>query len=568
MAMQSWRLAFNDVGGVAERNPEESYQSDLFRLTTPEMIGRIRIANERRESFLLRSSESLELQFPKVQRSSMAGTVSQSAALLGSCPEGTEGTKRIGTLALRITRGSLTYALANVGIKALNFCLVPLYTRFLSPADYGIVSLAETIAAGLAVVLSLGLDAGVGRFYFQYKGDSAKLSRYVSSCLRFSAIWTVLAVGLFLLLGPRLQGWWAPHFSVPFYPYIAMAIATAALLQIIQYRLSLYQVRERPRAYGLLTLAVFLATAAGVVVLVVFAHWGAFGMLLGKLWGAAIAAIAAIYLLRNWLGSGLEWKFVRETLPFSLPLVPHNLMALCLVVADRFILQHYRGLNEVGLYSLAYTLGMAMFLVSLSLGQAWQPIYFDTARGKGARPLLGKLTSTMALLLTAIAIFGVQIGPYFTRLLDARYLPIGRLIPWIIGGYLLHAFFGLFQLALLESKRTKFIVAASAAAFGLNLALNLWWIPRLGMYGAAYATFVAYGAEAILTYYYAQRVFFLQYDWRRIFAILALFALSLGLSQFGWRAYIHAFMTLGILLTAAAIVWFSGGQDRAISFQA
>jgi O-antigen/teichoic acid export membrane protein len=263
----------------------------------------------------------------------------------------------------------------------------------------------------------------------------------------------------------------------------------------------------------------------------------------------------------------LEWKFVRETLPLSFPLVPHYLMALCLVAADRLILEHYRSIEEVGLYSLAYTVGMTMYLIAASIGQAWQPIYYDTARDSGGQPILGKLSSGMAVVLTAIGIFGVQSARYFTGLLDSRYLPVGRLIPWIIGSYLLHAFFGLFQLALLQSKRTKFIFVVSAAAFFLNLALNIWWIPRLGMYGAAYATLVAYGSEALLMYFYAQRVFFLPYDWRRIFTALALLAVAIGLSQFSWKGYIHALITLGMLLSTATMVWFFGGKTAGQIFK-
>jgi O-antigen/teichoic acid export membrane protein len=50
------------------------------------------------------------------------------------------------------------------------------------------------------------------------------------------------------------------------------------------------------------------------------------------------------------------------------------------ILADRFILAHYRDLSEVGIYSLAYSLGMVMFLVTRSLSQAWLPMFFELAR--------------------------------------------------------------------------------------------------------------------------------------------------------------------------------------------
>jgi O-antigen/teichoic acid export membrane protein len=113
---------------------------------------------------------------------------------------------------------------------------------------------------------------------------------------------------------------------------------------------------------------------------------------------------------------------------------------------------------------------------------------------------------------------------------------------------------------LIEGKKTKFILYASAAAFALNLGLNLWWIPIMGMYGAAYATLLAYGAETVLTYFYAQRVFFLPYEWQRMLAPLALLAVAIGLSQFSWKGYVHALMTLGICLSTVIMVWLFAGK--------
>src|ERR1700676_1846948 len=99
----------------------------------------------------------------------------------------------IRTLALRLVRGSFIYALASFATKALNFVLFPLYPRFLSPADYGIISLSETIAVALMAVLGLGLDAGMRRLYFQYVNDPPQLKRYMSSVLRCAVLSTLVA---------------------------------------------------------------------------------------------------------------------------------------------------------------------------------------------------------------------------------------------------------------------------------------------------------------------------------------------------------------------------------------
>ena len=468
----------------------------------------------------------------------------------------------LGASTARLVRGSALYALANFGIRALNFLLLPLYTRFLTPADYGVISLAEIIAAVAAGVFGLGLEPGVRRLYFQYAEDRAELARYLSSLLRFAGLASGGVVALALFAGPRLLHWADPHFSVPFYPYAALAIGAAALSQFVQYRLALYQAEAQPKAYGLLSLAFFIATAAGSIALVVAARWGALGMLLAKLVAAAALALVSLWLLRHWLRNALQWRFVRETLPLSLPLVPHSLMALGLVVADRFILEHYRALDEVGLYSMAYALGMVMFLVGLSIGQAWQTIYFDTARAgdPAGRAMLGRLFSQLVIFLSAIALLGALLAPDAVRILDPRYHSIGCLIPWVIGGYLLHALFGFFNLAAMQGKRTKFILFASALAFVANLGLNLWWVPIWGMYGAAYATLAAYGLEAVVMYVYAQRVFFLPYQWTRIAPALAVFAVGLGLTQIPWQSSLRLVAMLAALAAGWLVLWLLGDR--------
>jgi len=471
----------------------------------------------------------------------------------------------LGMLTARLVRGSAIYAVANFGIKALNFFLLPLYTRFLTPADYGTIALAETVAAVVTAIFGLGLEPGIRRLYFQYVDRVDELARYLSSVLRFSALVTSAVVTVALVVGPTLMARADPHLAVPFHPYIALAIGAAALTQFVQYRLALCQAEARPRQYGWLAFVFFMATACAAIVFVVVLRWGAYGMLLGKMIAAGALAAVSIGLMWRWLREPMELRFIRETLPLALPLVPHSLMALGLVVADRFILEHYRSLDEVGLYSLAYTLGMAMYLVALSIGQAWQTIYFDTARTDNAagRRMLGEVSSSLCVFLCGIALTGALLAPDFVRILDSRYHPAGRLIPWIIGGYLLHAFFGLFHLAVLQGKRTKFILFASAVAFAVNLALNLWWVPKWGMYGAAYATLAAYALEALLMYVYAQRVFALPYQWLRIVTALGVVAAGLALTQMDGRGAMHLGLMLAALIAGWILLWSLGARTVA-----
>jgi hypothetical protein len=89
------------------------------------------------------------------------------------------------------------YAITNFALKAVNFLLITVFTRYLSPHDYGTISLEEIIATTLLALFSgLGLDTAVRRLYFHYADEPSVQRQYVSSVLRFGAILTVAVVAL------------------------------------------------------------------------------------------------------------------------------------------------------------------------------------------------------------------------------------------------------------------------------------------------------------------------------------------------------------------------------------
>ena len=464
-------------------------------------------------------------------------------------------------VAARILRASTVYGLANLGIRALNFLLLPIYTHFLTPSDYGVMVLAETLAAFLISILSLGFDASLQRLYFRHVDDSKALSGYVGSVLKFALLLEIAFLILALTIGPRLQHALAPTTAVPF-RYIAMALATAVATQFVGYRLVLYQAERRPWGYAILSLLSFGLTASLTIALVVYARRGVTGMLGGKLIAAAICLMIALFLARHALGSRFHWAYVRETIAVGAPLVPHLLMALGLISADRFILAYYRDLREVGLYAIAYTLGMVMSLITMSLSQAWAPIYYDLARkGEQGRQVLSKMCAGLIVMLTAVACFGALIAQDFVaHFLDHRYAAAGRVVPWIIGAYLAHSLFSMFALAIMQARRTTLIMGASFVAFLGNTALNFALIPRWGMYGAAYATMIAYVVEALVMYLLAQRTFRLNYHLPRVFVAVAIFAAALTVTQIRWSPSRRPIAMAGMLVVSFGLLSIIGSE--------
>jgi O-antigen/teichoic acid export membrane protein len=435
----------------------------------------------------------------------------------------------------RVASATALYGVANFGIRALNFLLLPLYTRYLAPADYGLIALAETFAAFLALVIGLGFDGGIQRLYFQHVDDPEALASYLGSALKFALGASVFAVLLTMTVGKPILHAFAPRFDVP-YRFLLWAFITGSSTQFLQYKLIVFQAQGKPKSYVLLTVGSFLLTASFAVVLVVFARRGASGMLVGKLVAALIGLVVTLILFSGALRSPFHWRYVRATLAIGVPLVPHQLMAGGLMVADRFILGYYGGLGEVGLYSIAYTFGGVMAVVTMSLTQAWAPIYYDLARkGDEGRRAMGRICSELAVALSAIACFGALIAQDFiAHFLDHQYIAAGRVVPWIIGAYLAHSIFSMFTLAAMQAKQTHWLMLVSFVALVVNTVMNFALIPRWGMYGAAYATFAAYIVEVLIMYFVAQRLYPLGYDLGRIFSATGVFLIALAATQLDW----------------------------------
>lgn len=465
------------------------------------------------------------------------------------------------TVARRLFHGSLVYATSMVGTRALGFALTILLTRFLTPGQFGIASLAQNVAAIGALMYGIGL-AGSSRLYYDYVDDPPMLRRFVSTLARASLVLTAVVLLAALLAGPAVLAALVPHFAVPFFPYIALAMGAMAVAAPVRIRVLLYQLQMRPMAYAVMSLAVALVSAALTYILVVAARRGAVGLLLGDLLGAAAVALVALILLRDVIFGGWQWRFVREILKLGLPLVLNPFVALGLEIADRFILQDYRGVAEIGVYSLAYTYGLAMYLVTAPLWQAWTPTLYSLAqRGEEGRRVIGAVNEGIILCVIAIGIFGVAIAQDFvSTFLDPRYRAAGDIIPLIIGAYVLNALVNMFGISALVAKRPGIISVIFILAFISNVVFNFVLDPRGGMYGAAYATLGAFLLAAVLMYLFALRL----YPWpirsRRIVLALTILGIMVALTQLPLQGLLRqATLLLGVLVAYLAL-WLVGGK--------
>lgn len=452
-----------------------------------------------------------------------------------------------------VAAGSL-YALTNFGLKGFNFLLVPIVSHFLRPSDYGIVALVDTVAGPIGMFCGLGTATAIRRIYFDYD-DPAQSRSYVGTALRFVIFTTIAIVAISTYVGPRILNSFTGNLAASVSPLLGIAICTNGLGQVQQTQLSIFQVLNQPRTYAATSVLSFVAGAIALVSLVIWLRTGAFGVLASRLIGTVFAVAIGMFITRRFMSAPWNWPSLSEHLRFGMPLALFELVNLGLIFADRLILQHYRPLDEVGIYSIAYQFGSLMMILTISLSQVWSPLFFETVRN-GDISQLKRASSALMVGLVAVASASMLLAqPTIHIVLDRRYAAAAPLVPIILGAYLINSFYYLFEVVAMQHKRSTLILALTALACAFNIGLNLWCVPLWGAVGAAYATLAAYLLQAFVMYLAVRSRAMAFYSHSMMLASLTIFAGALIFSELPWSSHVRPFAVSAALIITMGLLW-------------
>jgi len=422
-----------------------------------------------------------------------------------------------------LARNSLIYNIGNFLPIIVNFLLIPLYTRYLTTADYGIISIADIITKIMTIILAMGLPIAIVRFYHDFKDSQANLARYLGAIISWIMLIGIIITGALHLWGQPLFGWLINGGELLFNPYIVMAIWTSFFALTTSIVVNWFQAQNKPWQHIALSLISFLALTSLTIYFVVVNHEGALGAVKAGLIAAIILFVLLLPMIMRMCSFNLSKKIILPSLKFSLPLIPAALASWLLIFIDRIILKNYTTLEDVGVYSLGYSAGMVMMLIVASIHKAWAPFFFEKADQNQNSKLFGKITSYYV----AIILFIGLIGSLFSRELiilitTPAYYGAAAVVPLVILGYVLYGFYTMSTTPLFYKKKTSLILVYVLVAAIVNIILNLWWIPTLGMMGAAYATTVSYFVLFLLGWWGTHRSYVIPYEYIKLLGILVM----------------------------------------------
>ncbi len=413
----------------------------------------------------------------------------------------------------RLVRHSAIYGLGGIVSRLLAVILLPLYTDYLPTSAYGQVEIVTAATAVLVIVLQLGISSAFFRFYFDTK-DAAQRLVVVRTSFWFTM--TMATVGL--VIGLVFANPVGHALQLGHDPTLVRAGAVGLWAQTNYQQLTaLFRVEERSVAYAIASIANVLITVVAMVLAVAVFNWGATGLVVGNFIGTLAVYLVLVAYRREQLGLQFDRKLFRQMQTFGMPLVPSALALWAISFIDREFVAYYNGRGEVGIYSAAIKVASVITFVMLAFRTAWPAFAYSIEDDREAkRTYAFVLTYLLAAASWAALALGA-LAPWLVSLLTAtQYHRAEKGVALLAFGFAIYAGYTVLAIGSGRARRTQLNWVVTGVGAAANVGLNFWLIPRYGMVGASISTAAAYVVLFIGMTIYAQSVYPVPYQWRRL----------------------------------------------------
>jgi O-antigen/teichoic acid export membrane protein len=460
------------------------------------------------------------------------------------------------------------YGGARVLLKSLAFLLVPLYAHYLTAAEFGDLDTVLATVALVDVFLTANMDGVFARFFYD-RDDPTWRRQVITLYLLIETLYPAVIVGTLIGLSSVLadKALGASQYA----SFFVIALADVYLTNVVDLPMILCRLRRKPLTFAAYSLSRGLVQILFSVLLVAVWQLGAKGILIASLISVGAAFVFTLPEYVRDLTRQVPWHVGREMIAFAWPGIIGGAAFYGLGLADRFVVRHYHGADDVGLYGIAFRFSqvvvVAVFAFRLGWTQ-WHYSWFRTERhpamvARGASYYLAA-TGFLAVLVSA------WILPVFHLLLAERWWAAAPAVAPLSLAAVLTGAYTVFAVGLNVTKRMRLLpplaLAGAAIAVGLYFAL----VPPYSFIGAAWATTGAFASLAALVLAVSTRIYPVPWDWPRLaLAVVATAGLclaSLAVDAWlplGWSYLSRVAITLAFPVGLAALGYFPPGDVAA-----
>lgn len=431
------------------------------------------------------------------------------------------------------------YSAGNFLSRGLNFILLPIYSHYISPSEFGVYSVIISIVTIASTILNLGLPSIFIKNLSELNTSEEK-RRFLSNVINGISIISIPVFFVVVFFSRSLSkiiiG--TENFNIE----IILGILSVYALNYSYYFSAFFIAEQNSKRFVLINSFSALFNFLLNLFLIVILKLGINGIFLSQILSSVFLIFLSKDVIKKFLKVELDLKYLKPILITSLPLLFSGIFTIIVELIDRFIVLKLLGEEQAGIYSFGYRIALIYNLFILSFKSAWIPHYFhlkeidEIEKSKHLSRVLTKLVFISSIIILSIQIgtkilFDISFNSF--QFFDPSYKSSEEFIFYVMTGYFFSLMMAFYSIAPYKFNKTIHFLIADLLAMISNLILNLILVRQLGIKGAAIATMISFMIGAIyLSIYHHSRIK-LEYETKKLFLILIItFLAFLSLEMF------------------------------------
>jgi O-antigen/teichoic acid export membrane protein len=429
----------------------------------------------------------------------------------------------------KVVVNSIYYTLGKMLPMAVAFIMVPIYTSYLLPEDYGIVNSMKVLISVFTVIFSLSIDASLFRLYYDYT-DEEKRQKFLGTAFFLIILSTTIGTIILFAFSAYVEKIFR---EIPFSPFYVMTFVAMYLgIYAIVPRIILVII-EKGKLYFYIGLVQLIIALILNVIYIIILEEKAIGVLKALFLTNLIMLPIYMFIQFKYSRISFDFSIVKNILYFSIPLLPAAMSGWIMNESNRIFIDQYFSQSEVGIYSLGYRITFVFIVVITSIRLAYNPLYFRLANSDSQDMAQSRLFRYNHFYFI-LAILGTFMLSFFARELIGLFLNKNYYDAWIILAILTYANLflessAIFRMSLYQKKVTGVITFIVIVIALINLLLNWILISKWNIIGAGASTLIC-GMLLFFAFYLASRKYgyYINVKWT-ILAVLVFISLIINI---------------------------------------
>jgi O-antigen/teichoic acid export membrane protein len=387
----------------------------------------------------------------------------------------------------RIVSRSLVYAVGSMLPNVVSMLLLPVFTRFLTAAEYGILAYSLTVAMFFSAIGAFSIQPFIVREYWRALPEG-RTGALLGTTYAFLLVYNAALLAIASLVLPAVFK--AFQVQVPFDPYVKVALYSAALQSLALVPMTYLRATEQATAYVSFGFVSSLLNAGLSLYFVAALGMGILGRLYGQLLAELLLLVMFLIVMSKIAAPAWDGRYIGRAARFCLPIIPAQLLALVAVMVDRLVLERSVPLSQLGVYSVAAAISATAPLLSSGVYAAIQPQIFRMASEAAfdERILVVKRYIVWLLMLLMMLVIGLSRDAVFV-LAGPEFRESYKVAPLLVAGILIQSYITNVPSQYLTAiGKTHYETPSRIVGAVVSLVVMLLLVPIWGIYGAGLAS--------------------------------------------------------------------------------